>query len=336
MKFSSKYKILLFILIATLFSNISFASDNILFSEIKHLEDNFYKSKIRIGFHAMDLDSGRSIGYRNNESFIMASTVKVPVSIYLMNQVDEGNIDLAKMIYIDKSDLVPGSGKIGYFLTHDGLAISNANLLELMMAISDNTATDLIIRQLGMNNIAKFFNSYPDISLKHNIMQLFDIYYNLNHKSDKSLFEQIAEYRSRSNDITAKYAKDFYYNKADRTTPKAMALILKDFMDGKFTSIKSRDFLLKVMSHTENKDRLKKEVLHSSDFIHHKTGTFDYYSNKFAFVSIADVGIVKLKSCKKIIISLYLDSVDTELNAKDLEQVLSIAARIITDYFLFS
>ena len=79
----------------------------------------------------------------------MASAFKLPVAVQIMTLVDEGKLTLDKMVSLAPQDLHPGSGKITELFFHPGVSLSIANLMELMLVISDNTAADVVLREAG-------------------------------------------------------------------------------------------------------------------------------------------------------------------------------------------
>ena len=80
---------------------------NTLPNQIQKLEK---QSASIIGISAIHLETGKSFSYHENENFPMASTVKVPIGIYLMHLAQHKKLNLNKMIPIEPSDLVMGSG----------------------------------------------------------------------------------------------------------------------------------------------------------------------------------------------------------------------------------
>src|SRR4030095_2431672 len=60
-----------------------------------------------------------------------------------------GELRLDQMIQVQPSDLHPGSGTLTDLFNKPGLALSVRNLMELMLLISDNSATDVCLRLAG-------------------------------------------------------------------------------------------------------------------------------------------------------------------------------------------
>lgn len=100
-----------------------------------------------VGIH--HIETGREIMVGAGDHFPMASAVKVPLAVELLHQVDQGRIRLDSMIALEASDMHPGSGTLTRLFGAPGVALSIRNLLELMMLISDNAATDVLFRVVG-------------------------------------------------------------------------------------------------------------------------------------------------------------------------------------------
>jgi beta-lactamase class A len=100
-----------------------------------------------IGAYIKDLASGAEVAHNADTPFPMASVVKVPILYELYRQVEAGSVDLNKRILFAAHHLVPGSG-----ILQDldfGLAPTLKDLATLMITVSDNAATDLVIEQIG-------------------------------------------------------------------------------------------------------------------------------------------------------------------------------------------
>lgn len=83
--------------------------------------------------------------------FPSASTAKIPIMIEIWRMIDRGEAALDDMHTVSTADKSNGSGVLR--LMHSGLALSLGDLLYLMMAISDNTATNILIDLAGMDRI---------------------------------------------------------------------------------------------------------------------------------------------------------------------------------------
>jgi beta-lactamase class A len=102
------------------------------------------------GVSAMTLD-GASWGHRADEQWQSASVIKIPIMIEIFQQIDAGQRTLDDIHTLKRDDKTPGSGVL--LEMHEGLNLSLYDLLYLMMSISDNTATNLLIDFAGMDAV---------------------------------------------------------------------------------------------------------------------------------------------------------------------------------------
>src|SRR5271156_3502651 len=102
-----------------------------------------------VGMSALHIESNRRFAFHGEEGFPMASAFKVPIAVQLLARVDRGEVRLDQMVTIEQHDLHPGSGMLMSLLNKPGVALSVRNLLELMLLISDNSATDIVLRLAG-------------------------------------------------------------------------------------------------------------------------------------------------------------------------------------------
>jgi D-alanyl-D-alanine carboxypeptidase (penicillin-binding protein 5/6) len=101
-----------------------------------------------------NLETGET--YLRNETEVMptASLIKFPVLIELYRQAELKNVKLDTMITLQESDKVPGSGILtDHFQSGAQLSVENA--ARLMIRYSDNTATNLVVDQIGLASTAK-------------------------------------------------------------------------------------------------------------------------------------------------------------------------------------
>jgi beta-lactamase class A len=97
---------------------------------------------------ALRAPDGARFSHRGERRFRAASTVKIAVMIALFRRIDAGAVSLDAVRPVAAGDKVAGSGVIRHL--HDGIGMTLGDLLYLMMSISDNTATNLLIDVVGM------------------------------------------------------------------------------------------------------------------------------------------------------------------------------------------
>ncbi|HLJ09588.1 MAG TPA: serine hydrolase, partial [Planctomycetaceae bacterium] len=101
------------------------------------------------------LDNGEQFAHRADEPMPTASLVKFPVMIEAYRQAGAGEIDLAKQVTLRNDDKVPGSGILTSHFSA-GAAFALRDAIGLMIAFSDNTATNLVLDEIGLDATAKY------------------------------------------------------------------------------------------------------------------------------------------------------------------------------------
>jgi D-alanyl-D-alanine carboxypeptidase (penicillin-binding protein 5/6) len=102
-----------------------------------------------------ELDTGAEFAYRADVPMPTASLVKLPVMAAAYNAAAEGKLDLQKSIPLREEDKVPGSGILTSHFSA-GLQLSVRDAIRLMIAYSDNTATNLVVDQIGLPATTEF------------------------------------------------------------------------------------------------------------------------------------------------------------------------------------
>ncbi|MFN5798377.1 MAG: serine hydrolase [Planctomyces sp.] len=95
------------------------------------------------------LETGEQFLWRADLVQPTASLIKLPVMVTACRMADAGQLDLSKMLQLTDADKVPGSGILtGHFSA--GLQLSVRDAMRLMIRYSDNTATNLVVREIGL------------------------------------------------------------------------------------------------------------------------------------------------------------------------------------------
>jgi beta-lactamase class A len=116
-----------------------------------HTELTRITSAVRgtVGICAQHIETQHRVAYNAEARFPMASVFKLPMAVYLLTLAERGLLQLDQLLDVQPSDISPGSGMIHSLLFHPGLQLSIMNLLELTLVISDNTASDVLLRVVG-------------------------------------------------------------------------------------------------------------------------------------------------------------------------------------------
>lgn len=105
------------------------------------------RERVAFGVHVRDLDGGAAVSHRAEESWYLASMVKVPVAIAVLRGIEAGRYGFDTTLTLRASDYVDGAGATNGLPV--GAQLSIRYLLEQMIVYSDNTATDMLIDLAG-------------------------------------------------------------------------------------------------------------------------------------------------------------------------------------------
>src|SRR5262245_43395162 len=105
-----------------------------------------------MGVAIKDLITGEEILINDQLTFPTGSSIKIPILIELHKQASMGKYKLSDQRWVEKKDQIGGSGVIMNFGDHTS-QLSLKDLAVLMIALSDNTATNMLIDQVGMANV---------------------------------------------------------------------------------------------------------------------------------------------------------------------------------------
>ena len=253
----------------------------------------------RVGIAAIDFATGRTVAVHGNERFPMASVVKLAVAAAYLAEVDAGRRSLTRAITLDES-IRSGSDGIGRLMPHPGVTLSAATLIELMLTVSDNTATDMLIADLGGTAAVQRWldrNRVAGVRIDREIARLVLDNLGLPMLAGTTAAQTLWASDPLSVEARTVAVAGFDSDPRDTATPIAIARFLARIDKGEMLSPTSRSFLLEVMARCRTgADRIP-AGLPAGTPVAHKTGTLLGISN--------DVGIVTLPDQRRIVISVF-------------------------------
>ena len=108
---------------------------------------------------------GSDWSHNGSRKFQAASTVKIPLMVEIYRRIDEGDLALDDLYTLNRPDKTPGSGVLLHM--HSGIQLTLADILYLMMSISDNTATNYLIDLAGF---AAVNETMADLGMDHSVL----------------------------------------------------------------------------------------------------------------------------------------------------------------------
>jgi beta-lactamase class A len=200
-------------------------------AELKSLTDQY--QDLSAGIFMVDLDNENYINTNADMVFPAASTIKIPILMAFFQDVDQGKIRLDQTLVMEQDVMAGGSGEMQY--QKAGTNFTALETATKMIVISDNTATNMIIKLLG---------------------------------GKEALNKRFQEW-GLTNTIINNLLPDL--EGTNTTTPKDLGNILGLINQGDILSLKSRDRVLEIMRQTKTRTLLP-QGLGEGASIAHKTG----------------------------------------------------------------
>ena len=124
----------------------------------------------KVGVYYRPLD-GEAVGFNEDLPLIAASVIKLPVMVEAVRCIEVGELDPDERVTVPPEAKLPSCGALTYL--HDGLTVTAMDLITLMIILSDNTATNLLIDRLDMEAVNRTMAELdiPGIALRR---KLFD------------------------------------------------------------------------------------------------------------------------------------------------------------------
>jgi beta-lactamase class A len=194
-----------------------------------------------------NLDTGETFEVRADEPMPTASLIKFPVMVEAYRQAAEKTIDLDSTVTLKKADKVPGSGVLTDHFS-DGATFPLVDAVHLMIAFSDNTATNLVVDKIGLKSTAETMEKmgYPNTKLHSKVF-----------RRDTSVFPD----RSKRFGLGS-------------TTAREMVRLCEEVWRKKVVSPEACEAMLKHLRACEDKDKFPR-FLPPGTKVAFKTGSLD-------------------------------------------------------------
>ena len=103
------------------------------------------------GVYLKNLVTGETRAYAADKSVVAASVIKIPVMIEVFRQARDGLLDFNEIHRLADDERLPSCGTLKAM--HTGIEMTLLDLTKLMIIVSDNAATNILIRRVGMDNV---------------------------------------------------------------------------------------------------------------------------------------------------------------------------------------
>lgn len=281
----------------------------------------------RSGFYAKHLPTGRTIAIRAEEPMNTLSVIKLAIMIQAFRDAEAGRLDLTQRYRIRPEDRRRGSGLLQTFDV--GLTPTYRDLIEQMIITSDNTATDIMIKTVGLARVNQTLATFgfKDTRLRMTTGDLFREVWIRADPTNRSMTDlQVFERGFPGGPDAGRLSFALEGDSTrwlGRTTAREMGRLLEEMMAGKYTTQAHADQMVAIMKRQFYSSRLPQRLQWKPVQIAHKTGDWPPIAGN-------DVGILFYQGGPTII------SVFTNQNRGDffeLEATLGrIAERVVSDW----
>lgn len=254
----------------------------------------------RSSLYARHLPSGREIAIRADEPMNTLSVIKIPIMILAYRDADAGALDLDARRQVMPDDLRRGSGLIQTFAV--GLEPTVRDLITQMIITSDNTATDMMIREVGLERVNEWLagRGYGQTRLKMSTGDLFREVWVQTDPAHASLSHREVFERGFPGDPQA--PQRFFTLEGDstrwlgRTTAREMSRLLEEIHGGEVSSPEHAAEMMGILARQFYSSRLPR-FLGGRAEVAHKTGDWPPIAGN-------DVGILSYEG-GPIVISVF-------------------------------
>lgn len=124
----------------------------------------------KVGFYYRPL-GGEAVEYNADEPLVAASVIKVPIMVEAFRRIGDGTLNPDEVVTVPPEAKKPSCGALTYM--HDGLTVTVMDLITLMIILSDNTATNLMIDMLGVDAVNRTMAELgiPGIALRRKLYE---------------------------------------------------------------------------------------------------------------------------------------------------------------------
>lgn len=238
-----------------------------------------------VGVAFKNLKTNEEFSIRGDEVFPTASVIKIAVMVEAFAQVDEGKLTLSDPLTLTDADKVPGAGVLQFM--DAGMKLTLRDAISLMIILSDNTATNLVLDKIGLPATARRMEMmhFPNTKIHSKVF-----------KRETSVFPERSQ----------KYG-------LGSTTPKEMARLLELIYNGTCVSQDASRQMLEILKKCDDDTKMKR-FLPPHVTVAHKTGAVD--------ASRLDAGIVYSPKADYVLCVFTTDNADKSWRIDNDAQVL--------------
>ncbi|MGW0789894.1 serine hydrolase [Streptomyces sp. NPDC002911] len=217
------------------------------------------------------------------ERLPMGSVYKVPLMVAFCRLADAGLIDPSHRLTLDPDERVPGP--TGISILHDPVTLSLRDMVILMMAISDNTSADAVLRAVGPDVVDAMCAELgmPDTHIHGGVVATFS---RLVAETGAPTLDAALAHVADNDTVVPSGVYDPAFKAS--TTPADMARLLRAIWTGQAASADRCAFMRDVMRRQPWTHRLASGFPYDDVTVYGKTGSFGAMRHEAGVVELAD------------------------------------------------
>ncbi|HEU4932869.1 MAG TPA: class A beta-lactamase, subclass A2 [Pyrinomonadaceae bacterium] len=263
----------------------------------KQIEQIAAVAKGRVGVAAEVLETGESISLNPHEHYPMQSVYKLPIGMAVLAQVDSGKLALDQPVRVEKTDFVRiGQRSPIRDKNPKGVELSLRELLRYAVSESDGTASDVLLKLVGVDAVSKYLN---ELGINEILVA----------NSEKEI------------------GQDWETQYRNWATPAGSVELLRSLHERRGLSETSQQLLYKFMIETPTFPNRLKGLLPKTAVVAHKTGSSGASNGKTAATN--DIGLVTLPNGHHLAIAVYVSDSPVDLVTR--ERVIAQIAKAVWD-----
>lgn len=217
---------------------------------MNRLMENMYAVPGHVALYYQPLDGGCALMMNESVPMLAASVIKIPIMVEVFRRFERGDIRPEDVHVLTDAEKMPSCGALNRM--HAGLEVTLRDLVELMVVLSDNTATNILIDLLGIDSVNETMCA---LGLKQTVLR-------------RKLFDSAAKAQGRENTVGA----------------RDIGLLLEKMYRGELISEKASHEMLDILKNQKLNGKIPFYLHEKGIPVAHKTGEDDGITH--------DVGIV--------------------------------------------
>lgn len=254
-------------------------------------------AKGRVGVAAKVLETEQSVSLNPHEHFPMQSVYKLPIAMAVLAQIDNGKLLLEQRVRVEISDFVrKGMHSPIRDRNPKGAELSIRELLRFAVSESDGTASDVLLKLVGVDVVSKYLSG---LGINELVVA----------NSEKEI------------------GQDWQTQYRNWASPEGSLQLLRSLHERRGISEQNLQLLYKFMTETPTGPKRLKGLLPKTAVVAHKTGTSGTSDGITAATN--DIGLVTLPNGRHLAIAVFVSDSPADLATR--EAVIARIAKAVWD-----